>query len=211
MKFKDILDLPVRLYDLTDYKDLIDPFVEKLLKDNGQYFSLGPDNELNKLNIWETEDVDVKIFENILDTIILDFLDNKHPRFLNKGCNYYLEKDSWLNTPTTWQGQRIHRHIEPFLRPAEIGDVTTVLYFKHDSSINIDNGCFELYDFDKENPLAHDRLPPSLTPVFKIAPTNYHIIVMASEVWHRAKPFTGVRYSLATDAKTYKENPNDTI
>ncbi len=40
-----------------------------------------------------------------------------------------------------------------FLRPDEIGDVTTVFYVKQDETINIDNGCFEFYEDLKEDPL----------------------------------------------------------
>ena len=207
MKKIKIPNLKASIYDLREYKEIIEPFCNLLLSDKNLYF-LGPDDEKNKLNIWETYDSRIKLFESILDYVIYDFLFTEHPKFQKKEKNFSLDKDSWLNTPSSWQGQRIHRHWQPFLRPDEIGDVTTVLYFKHDETINMDNGCFEFYENLKEDPLSHVWLPENLNPIYKYAPVPFTLIVMTSDVWHRAKPFTGERYSLATDAKAFWENSN---
>lgn len=192
------------IYDLNDYKEMIEPFCNSLVNNKEKYF-LGPDDEKNKLNIWDNNDPEIKIFETIIDSIIFDFLDSEHPQFKGKGKNYFLDKDSWLNTSDSWQGQRIHRHWQPFLRPDEIGDVTTVFYVKQDETININNGCFEFYEDLNEDPLSYVWLPENLNPVYKYAPIPYTMIVMSSDVWHRAKPFRGERYSLATDAKAIKD------
>lgn len=202
-KFK-VPNFNATIYDLNDCKELIEPFCNSLI-DNTEMYFLGPDDEKNKLNIWEKNTSEVKMFEAVIDGIILDFLDTVHPRFMGKGQNYYLDKDSWLNTPNSWQGQRIHRHWEPFLKKEEIGDVTTVLYIKQDETIGIDNGCFEFYEDLKENPLSHVWLPENLNSVYKYVPIPYTMIVMSSDVWHRAKPFTGTRYSFTTDAKVLLE------
>lgn len=206
LKMMPVPGQPVLIYDLTEFVDILRPFCDALLQDNGRQYTLRFDKEVNKLNIWDADNTVIKTVENIMDTVVLDFLDTTHPRFKGKGYNYYLEKDTWLNDKNSWQGQRIHRHIQPFLDPDEIGDVTTVFYPYVDESINVNNGCFEIYEPLKEHPLAHVWLPFNLTPIYQYVPKQYHMIVMASEVWHRAKPFTGERYSLATDVRAFTED-----
>jgi hypothetical protein len=68
------------IYDLNDYKEMIEPFCNSLVKNKEKYF-LGPDDEKNKLNIWDNNDPEIKIFETIIDSIIFDFLDSEHQQF----------------------------------------------------------------------------------------------------------------------------------
>lgn len=194
-------NFPVVIHSLADYAEVLRPFCDRLLEDGGEKFSLGPDNEKGKLDIWEADDPIVMMAMTVFDGLLLDFADTIHPRFRGKGKNYALDRDAWLNSPTSWQGTRIHRHWEPFLRPEDIGDLVTVFYPMVDDTIEMGNGHFELYRENDEGHFDHVWLPDDTEPVYFHVPKQYDLIIMTADTWHRARPFTGQRYSLATDVK----------
>lgn len=204
MKRTQILDYPAVIYDLSEHEELMAPFCELLLEDGGEKFSLGPDGEEGKLDIWENDNFVVTLVNAIFEDVILEFLDTVHPQFKGMGRNYLLEKDAWLNSPRSWQGTRIHRHWEPFLKPSDIGDVVTVLYPKLPEGLSEDNGALEFYAPAEEGHLDHVWLPESLTPTATFIPKQYNLAVFTTDTWHRARPFVGERYSLATDVKAIR-------
>ena len=204
MKKIKVPNTPAVFYQLQDYADIFKPLCDRLMVNKSKEFILGPDNEKDKKNIWEFEDSKIKLAESTFDSVVFDFLDEVHPLFLGKGKNYLLHKDSWIAGPTTWQHVRIHRHIQPFIRDEEIGDVVTVFYVHLDENINENNGFIEFFESTDRNNITEE--PNNLNPIFKYVPKKYDLLIMTAEVWHRANPFTGERYSLATDIKVKDEN-----
>ena len=188
---------------LADYSDIIDPFIDLLLEDGGNKYSLGPDNELGKSDIWDIDNIYVMAMRAIFDGEVLKFANEVHPDFKGKGENYMLDRDAWLNSPKSWQGTRIHRHWEPFLNPSDIGDIITVFYPKVSSDIGMNNGHFELYEEGIDG-TDFVWLPDNLTPIYTFIPKTYDLLIMTTDTWHKAHPFKGERYSLATDVKLIK-------
>jgi len=195
-------NFPVVIYNLEDYKDLFDPFIEKLLSDGGEKFSLGPDGEKGKISIWDNLDNDplIAATRSIFDTIVLEFADEVHPDLKGKGMNYELDRDAWLNKPESWQGIRIHRHWQPFLWDYEIGDVVTVFYPQVPSSVKEGHGDFMIFQGNEDHK-AFDWLPNDLDPKYTFVPKKYDLLLMTADTWHMASPFQCERYSLATDVK----------
>ncbi|TFG95659.1 hypothetical protein E4H12_12830 [Candidatus Thorarchaeota archaeon] len=179
-------------YDLSEYAPLLQPFCEWLVSPEGEQFTLGDDKEIGKLSVWEVESDAVRLMSAIFDAACLQFLDEEHPKFKGKGKNYIFKKDAWLTTPNTQQHVRIHTHLPPYIRADDVGDLITVFYPYMDETIGIDNGPFELF-----------RSPHDEKPVHIWAPKVYSLLLMTPETWHRARPFTGRRYSLATDIKVF--------
>ena len=46
MKRTQVLDYPAVIYDLSEHEEILAPFCELLLEDDGEKFSLGPDGRL---------------------------------------------------------------------------------------------------------------------------------------------------------------------
>ena len=112
--------------------------------------------------------------------------------------------------PTSWQGTRIHRHWEPFLKPKDIGDLITVFYIFGDELGNSNNGTIDFFE-ETNNHYEHLWLPENLKSKYSYKPKLYDLIIMTADTWHRARPlkgkrFNGKRFSLATDVKLIKEN-----
>ncbi len=177
-------------YDLSDYAPILSPFCEYLVSPTGVKYTLGDDNEKEKLNVWREDRPEVKLMAAIFDTAVIHFLNNIHPRFKGQNRDYALEKDGWVTSIKTKQHVVRHVHIPPYIREEDMGDVITVFYPYLDESIGPDNGPLEFYE-SKEAP----------EPVVVWTPKQYALVVMPPEIWHRARPFTGKRYSLATDVK----------
>lgn len=178
------------VYDLSEYEPILKPFCDWLVSPEGEKFTLGDDYERGKLSVWEVESDAVRLMSAMFDAACLQFLDEEHPKFKGKGKNYVLEKDAWLTTPSTKQHIRIHTHLPPFIREEDVGDLITVFYPYLDETINIDNGPFELF-----------HSPTDAQPAHVWVPKTYSLLLMTPDTWHRARPFTGRRYSLATDIK----------
>lgn len=194
-------NFPVVIYNLEDYKDIFDPFIEELLNSSDKY-SLGPDGETGKLSIWDNLDNNplITITRSIFDSIVLEFADEVHPDFKGKGMNYELDRDAWLNKPESWQGIRIHRHWQPFLWDYEIGDVVTVFYPQVPNTVKKGHGDFMLFQGNEDHK-AFDWLPDDLEPKYTFVPKKYDLLLMTADTWHMASPFKCDRYSLATDVK----------
>lgn len=195
---------PAVVYNLGEYKDFLEPFCDILLEGNGERFTLGPDGEKDKFDIWEVNDFNVTMVAAAFDDAVLAFADEVHPLFKGKGKNYFLEKDAWLNSPTSWQGTRIHRHWEPFLKASDIGDIVTVFYPEVPTGLSVDNGALHFYAEAEQGHLDHVWLPEDLESKFHYVPEKYDLIVFTTDTWHRARPFRGRRFSLATDVKLIK-------
>lgn len=195
-------NFPVVIHNLEDYKDIVDPFIDELLADDGQKYTLGPDGEKDKLSIWDNLDENpfISATRTIFDSIVLDFANEVHPDFKGKGINYELDRDAWLNSPSSWQGIRIHRHWQPFLWDFEIGDVVTVFYPQVPPEVAEGHGDFMIYAGNKDHK-AHDWLPEDLEPKFSFVPKKYDLLLMTADTWHKASPFQCDRFSLATDVK----------
>lgn len=204
MNYVKVPDFPVVIYNLSEFEPFLEPLCDILLKDGGQSFLLGPDGEKDKQDIWEVDDPNVRMIEAVFDSMVLEYLDEIHPQFKGKGRNYDLEKDAWLNGPRSWQGTRIHRHWQPFLLPTDIGDVVTVFYPQIPSDLPEGQGDLLLYEQAEKNHLDHVWLPENTTSTFRYTPKQYDLIMITTDTWHKAKPFTGNRFSLATDVKTSK-------
>lgn len=184
---------PVVAYDLSEYEMILKPFCEHMLSSEGANYSLGDDYETDRVNIWDLDRDEVRLMAAVFDMHCLQFLNEEHPKYKGQKNNYMLLKDAWLTTPETKQHIRIHTHLPPFIRAEDVGELITVFYVHLDSSINEANGPLELYKAPNEKP-AHVWLP-----------TQYSLLLMPPDVWHRARPFTGQRYSLATDIKVIVE------
>lgn len=212
----DVLNLPATIYHLGEYEEVFEPFADRLMVNWGKEFILDPDEpdpiggvkEQQKTssykgsdmkNIWELGEPQVAIAESIFDTMVYDFMYEKHPKFKGASVNHTLHKDAWLTSPSTWQHVRIHRHIEPFIRQEQVGDIVTVFYAYLDDSISEDNGSIQF--FEGTDPDIPAEAPDNTTPVFTYVPRLYDLLIMTTDVWHRAHPFTGNRYSLATDIR----------
>ncbi|OYZ12844.1 MAG: hypothetical protein B7Y39_18645 [Bdellovibrio sp. 28-41-41] len=180
---------PVVAYDLSEYESVLKPFCDWIISEEGQEYTLGEDYESGRKNIWEQEIPVLKLMAAVFDMHCLQFLNEEHPDFKGKQAEYILKKDAWLTTPSTKQHIRIHTHLPPFIREEDVGELITVFYVHLDSSINRENGAFELYRSPEE------------TPAHVWVPKQFSLLLMPPNVWHRARPFTGRRYSLATDIK----------
>ena len=188
-KFPDIDK--VIWYDLSEYKPLLKDFWHWAVFDSDQRFVLGEDNSGGHDNLWKTESPEVNLMAALFDSACLHFLETEHPHYKNKGLQFQIDKDGWLTTPETWQHVRRHTHLAPFVSPESERDLVTVFYAHLDESITVHNGCFEIYD--SPNPEAQ--------PKIQWCPKEFNLIIMTPDIWHRAKPFTGQRYSFATDVK----------
>jgi hypothetical protein len=180
---------PVVAYDLSAYESILEPFCKFMLSPEGEKFTLGDDYETDRVNIWDLDENAVKLMAAIFDTYCLQYLEDTHPKFKGQKSNFILEKDAWLTTPETKQHVRIHNHLPPFIRAEDAGELITVFYVHLDETIGENNGPLELFHAPNQNP-AHIWTPKT-----------YNLILMTPEVWHRARPFTGQRFSLATDIK----------
>lgn len=178
---------PVVAYDLSDYASILQPFCEWLVTQES--FVLGDDYSTGRQNVWDLDVDVVKLMSALFDSACLKYLNEEHPDFKGMNCEFELHKDAWLTTPNTIQHIRIHTHKPPFIREEDVGQLITVFYVKLDDSIGLDNGPFELFESPKS--------PPSHI----WAPKQYSLLLMTPETWHRARPFVGERYSLATDIK----------
>lgn len=174
-------------YDLSDYSSILEPFCNWLV--GQESFNLGEDYSEGRQNVWELDVPEVKLMSALFDAACLKYLNEDHPDFKDKELEFDLIKDAWLTTPTTKQHIRIHTHLPPFIRSEDVGQLITVFYVKLDDSITIDNGPFELYK------------DPGAPPRHVWAPKQYSLLLMTPDTWHRARPFVGERYSLATDIK----------
>lgn len=174
-------------YDLSEYASILEPFCNWLV--NEESFVLGDDYSTGRQNVWELDVPEVRLMAALFDAACLKYLNEDHPDFKNKDQEYDLIKDAWLTTPNTKQHIRIHTHLPPFIRAEDVGQLITVFYVKLDDSIGVDNGPFELFD------------GPSKEPKHIWAPRQYSLLLMTPDTWHRARPFVGERYSLATDIK----------
>ncbi|MBL7557220.1 MAG: hypothetical protein JNM24_15445 [Bdellovibrionaceae bacterium] len=180
---------PVVAYDLAAYESMLKPFCDFMLSAEGEKFTLGDDYETDRVNIWDLDIDAVRLMSAVFDTHCLQYLEEMHPKYKGKKLNYVLEKDAWLTTPETKQHVRIHNHLPPFIRAEDAGELITVFYVHLDETINMNNGPLELFH------------SPDLKPAHIWLPKTYNLILMTPQVWHRARPFTGKRYSLATDIK----------
>jgi hypothetical protein len=187
-------------YDLEDYAPILGPFCDYLVSEDGLKFTLGDDNERGKLNVWNEERPEVKLMAAVFDTAVLHFLNTIHPAFRGRNKEYFLEKDGWLTSVTTRQHVVKHVHIPPYIREEDVGEVITIFYAYLDESIGPDNGPLEFFESkDSEEPLL------------VWTPKKYALVVMPPDVWHRARPFTGRRYSLATDVKVFDVAPSSSV
>lgn len=178
---------PVVAYDLSEYEVLLKPFCEWLVAQ--EEFTLGDDYSTGRANVWDLDLDQVRLMSAVFDAACIDYLKNDHPDFKGMNCEFDMEKDAWLTTPSTKQHIRIHTHLPPFIREEDVGQLITVFYVKLDDSIGIDNGPFELFHSPQEQ------------AVHTWAPKQYSLLLMTPDTWHRARPFKGERYSLATDIK----------
>ncbi len=189
MLLKRFAGFPVVAYDLSEYKEILEPFCNNVLLKEGNRFTLGNDYEVDRMNVWEVESKEVNLMAAIFDSYCLQYLQEEHPKYKGKPHNYSLEKDAWLTTPETKQHVRIHTHTPPFIREDDVGDLITIFYVYLDASIGFENGPFELYQ------------NPESAPAHVWVPKHFSLLLMPPDVWHRARPFRGERYSLATDIK----------
>jgi hypothetical protein len=180
---------PIVIYDLEEFKDILKPFCDFLVSKAGENFTLGDDYETGRENIWDLDNNAVKLMAAIFDTCCLQYLKQDHPTYKGIEREYSLKKDAWLTTPTTKQHVRIHTHLPPFIRAEDVGELITVFYVHLDENIGLDNGPLEIFK------------SPDEPPVHIWAPKQYSLLIMTPEIWHRARPFSGQRYSLATDIK----------
>jgi hypothetical protein len=177
-------------YDLEEYSQILEPFCNYLVSPEGFKFTLGDNNETGKLNLWDEDRLEVRLMAALFDTAVLDYLNKIHPRFKGNNRNYKLEKDGWLTSILTKQHVVKHTHVPPYIREEDVGDVITVFYVYLDETIGPDNGPLEFFaNKEDENPLV------------VWTPKRYNLVIMLPEIWHRARPFIGTRYSLATDIK----------
>ncbi len=180
---------PVVIYDLAEYQQILKPFCDFLISKKGESFTLGDDYESGRENIWELDTDVVRLMAAVFDNCCLQYLNDIHPTYKGKNLQFELKKDAWLTTPSTKQHVRIHTHLPPFIRAEDVGELITVFYVHLDENIGIENGPLELFR------------SPTEPPVHIWAPKQYSLLIMTPEIWHRARPFTGERYSLATDIK----------
>lgn len=177
-------------YDLTEYSSILEPFCDYLVSEEGVKYTLGDDNEKGKVNVWDEDRPEVALMAAIFDVAVLDYLQKIHPKYKNDGKNYVLQKDGWVTTISTRQHVVRHVHIPPYIREEDVGDVITIFYPYLDETIGPDNGPLEFFD---------SKDAPNPTAIW--TPKRYALVVMLPEIWHQARPFTGRRYSLATDVK----------
>lgn len=180
---------PVIIYDLSEYETILKPFCDFLVSESGKNFTLGDDYETGRENIWDLDNSAVRLMAAVFDTYCLQYLKQEHPKYKHLDREYELKKDAWLTTPQTKQHVRIHTHLPPFIRAEDVGELITVFYVHLDQNIGYDNGPLEIFK------------SPDEPPVHIWAPKQYSLLIMTPEIWHRARPFTGERYSLATDIK----------
>lgn len=177
-------------YDLEEYGSILEPFCDYLTSPEGVKYTLGDDNEKGKLNVWDDERIEVKLMAAIFDTTVIHFLNNVHPKFKNQNCEYFLKKDGWVTTILTKQHVVKHVHIPPYIREEDVGDLITIFYVYLDETIGEENGPLEFFAS------KDDEIPQEIW-----VPKRFSLVLMLPEIWHRARPFTGRRYSLATDIK----------
>lgn len=189
MLIKRFSGFPVVAYDLSEYEALLKPFCDWLVSDEAEKFTLGDDYESGRMNVWDVDSEVVRLMSAVFDVHCLEYLKNEHPKFKGQSDQFELKKDSWLTTPKTLQHIRIHTHLPPFIRAEDVGDLITIFYVDMDETIGQENGPFELFH------------SPDTPAVHTWAPRKYNLIIMTPEIWHRARPFTGRRFSLATDIK----------
>lgn len=189
MLLKRFEGFPVVAYDLSEFKDILEPFCKNVLMSSGNRFTLGDDYETDRVNVWDVDLMEVRLMAAIFDNYCLQYLQEEHPKYKGQVNNYTLVKDAWLTTPETKQHVRIHTHSPPFIREEDVGELITVFYVYMDSSIGEENGPFELFRSPDEK-ASHVWVPK-----------HYSLLLMPNDIWHRARPFTGQRYSLATDIK----------
>lgn len=204
-KLNKLGNYPAAVINLLEFPEIIIPFTEFLLE-NEERFKIGDDNETGKDSIWDESDYSVILASALFDDIAIEYLDKYHPEYKGQGKNYELEKDGGLNCPQTWQGYCIHRHVYPFLKPHEVGDIVTVFYPVISENASKDNGSLAFYpghsaEREKEGLLF---LPASMEPDLYYVPKQYDLIMFTAWDWHRAMFSSETRYSLATDIKIIK-------
>lgn len=182
---------PVVAYDLSAYESVLQPFCEHMLSDDGYNYRLIEDYAKDPINVWDLNLPEVKLMIAVFDNYCMEFLNEVHPEFKGLNKNYQLEKDGWLTTPQTKQHIRIHTHLPPFIRPEDVGSLISVFYVYIDETIDENNGPFEIFESEAGK------------AVHVWVPKTYNLLLMTPDVWHRARPFRGERYSLATDIKVH--------
>ena len=126
----------------------------------------------------------------IFDTAVIHYLNNIHPRFKGQQRDYLLKKDGWVTSINTRQHVVKHTHVPPYIREEDMGDVITIFYAFLDQTIGPNNGPLEFFNAKEDQ-----------EPTLIWTPKRYALVIMLPEIWHRARPFTGKRYSLATDVQ----------